>query len=137
YLSRLFVRPKNAEGFSISTDNLQRKNKVPQLILNATSLNTGHNWQFSASWMGEPAGSIQQEIDVKPRLRRMYYDDAPEDYRKFRLGYAVGASSCVPVLFEPLPMYNLYPGIDLQLVDGGLHDNQGIAALIEQECKNM
>ncbi|MEO7991398.1 MAG: patatin-like phospholipase family protein [Chryseolinea sp.] len=148
YMSDLFINPKDKpKGFDISTDNWKRRNKIPQLILNATSVNTGHNWQFTASWMGEPPGSIQSDIDVKPRLRRMYYDDAPKKYKKFRLGYAVGASSCVPVMFEPMPMHDLYPvdpsdrtnkkKIELQLVDGGLHDNQGIASLIEQECKNM
>jgi predicted acylesterase/phospholipase RssA len=138
YMCDLFITPKGAdESFDISTDNWKRKNKIPQLVLNATSVNTGHNWQFTASWMGEPPGNIQADIDVKPRLRRMYYKEAPEGYKNFRLGYAVGASSCVPVMFHPMPMYDLYPGIDLQLIDGGLHDNQGIAALIEQECSNM
>jgi predicted acylesterase/phospholipase RssA len=67
----------------------------------------------------------------------MYYDDAPEKFQKIRLGYAVGASSCVPVMFSPLPMKGLYPDLDLELVDGGVHDNQGIGALLEQECNNM
>ena len=138
YMNDLFITAKDeSKDFDISIDNWKRKNKIPQLILNATSVNTGHNWQFTASWMGEPPGNIQPDIDVKPRLRRMYYNEAPDGYKKFRLGYAVGASSCVPVMFHPMPMYNLYPGIDLQLIDGGLHDNQGIAALIEQECSNM
>lgn len=138
YMSDLFIKPKGGdESFDISTDNWQRQNKIPQLVLNATSVNTGHNWQFTASWMGEPPGNIQADIDVKPRLRRMYYEEAPNEYKKFRIGYAVGASSCVPVMFHPMPMFDLYPGIELQLVDGGLHDNQGIAALIEQECSNM
>ena len=139
YMNDLFINPKlnTGESFSFSTDNWKRKNKIPQLVLNATSVNTGHNWQFTASWMGEPPGNILSDIDVKPRLRRMYYPEAPDRYKKFRLGYAVGASSCVPVMFYPMPLPDLYPGIDLQLIDGGLHDNQGIAALIEQECKNM
>ena len=139
YMNDLFITPKLEPGehFNFTTDNWLRKNKIPQLVLNATSVNTGHNWQFTASWMGEPAGSIEADIDVKPRLRRMYYEDAPAEYQKFRLGYAVGASSCVPVMFKPMPMYNLYPGIDLQLIDGGLHDNQGIGALIDNECANM
>jgi hypothetical protein len=34
-------------------------------------------------------------------------------------------------------MFGLYKDIDLQLIDGGLHDNQGISALIEEECRNM
>ena len=137
YMTDLIIHPADHPDFNISVDNWKRVNKVPQLILNATSLNTGHNWQFTASWMGEPPGSIQADIDVKPRLRRMYYSEAPDEYKKFRLGYAVGASSCVPVMFHPMPMHNLYPGVDLQLVDGGLHDNQGVGALIEQECKQM
>lgn len=139
YMNNLFINPKLEEGeaFSFNTDNWKRNHKIPQLVLNATSVNTGHNWQFTASWMGEPPGNIQTDIDVKPRLRRMYYEEAPDNYKNFRLGYAVGASACVPVMFHPMPLPDLYPGIDLQLIDGGLHDNQGIAALIEQECNNM
>ncbi|MEO6723411.1 MAG: patatin-like phospholipase family protein [Ferruginibacter sp.] len=139
YMNDLFINPKvhANESFSFSNDNWKRKNRIPQLVLNATSVNTGHNWQFTASWMGEPPGNILADIDVKPRLRRMYYPEAPERYKQFRLGYAVGASSCVPVMFHPMPMHDLYPTIDLQLIDGGLHDNQGIAALIEAECNNM
>jgi predicted acylesterase/phospholipase RssA len=135
-MNDLFIVPE--DGFVLGTDNWKREHKVPQLVLNATTLNTGHNWQFTAAWMGEPAFDILSDIDVKPRLRRMYYKDAPtKDYQNFRLGFAVGASSCVPVLFEPLPLNDLYENVELQLIDGGLHDNQGIAALIDQECKNI
>lgn len=137
YMHDLYINPAGEKNFRLATNNWHRKNKIPQLVLNATCLNTGHNWQFTASWMGEPPGAIQTDIDVKPRLRRMYYSDAPKEYQKFRLGYAVGASSCVPVLFAPLMLKDLYPGVDLQLIDGGLHDNQGIGALIEQECNDM
>lgn len=137
----LRIFPKGEAGFNIGTDNWKRINKVPQLILNATSVNTGHNWQFTATFMGEPPGNILTDIDVKPRLRRMYYEDAPDAYKDFRLGYAVSASSCVPLMFHPMPLYGLYEDngqpLQLQLIDGGLHDNQGIAALLEQECKTM
>jgi predicted acylesterase/phospholipase RssA len=146
YINELKISPieKNANGeistienFSIKKDNWYRKNKIPNLVLNATSLNTGHNWQFTASWMGEPPANLQPEIDMKSRLRRMYYNDAPERYQKFRLGYAVASSSCVPGLFAAFPLPDLYPNMDLKLVDGGVHDNQGITSLIEQECKFM
>lgn len=137
FMRDMKILPKSEPAFNIAVDNWKRINKVPKIILNATTVNTGHNWQFAATWMGEPPGSIQADIDVKPRLRRMYYDDAPDNYKTFRLGYAVGASSCVPVMFTPIPLPDLYPGIELQLVDGGLHDNQGIVSLIEQECNNM
>ena len=126
------------ESFNVKTDNWNRRNKVPILVLNATNLNSGHNWQFTASWMGEPPGNIKHDVDTKRRLRRMYYHEAPLPYKNnIRLGHAVGASSCVPVLFEPLMLKDLYPGIELQLIDGGVHDNQGVASLLEQECKMM
>ena len=55
-LSSLFVDPKSeqpqARGFNLKLDNWLRTVKVPILVLNATSLNTGHNWQFTASWTG-------------------------------------------------------------------------------------
>jgi predicted acylesterase/phospholipase RssA len=143
YMHDLFINPApHDRPFSIEIDNWKRINKVPQLVLNATSVNTGHNWQFTASWMGEPPLNINSEVDVKPRLRRMYYKDAPGKFKNFRLGYAVGSSSCVPVMFQPMPMHDLYQDLEgnrfqVELIDGGLHDNQGVASLIEQECKNM
>ena len=59
--------------------------------------------------MGEPPANIDSEIDANYRLRRMYYDEAPQPYRNLRLGYAVAASSCVPGLFDPLALSRLYP----------------------------
>jgi predicted acylesterase/phospholipase RssA len=137
YMDDLFITPFGNEKFKLSDDNWKRINKVPQLILNATAVNTGHNWQFTASWMGEPPTYISDDFDVKPRLRRMYYENAPEQYQKFRLGHAVAASSCVPVLFQPLVLKGLYKNFDLELIDGGVHDNQGIASILEQECNEI
>ena len=77
---------------------------------------------------------IDAETDGNNRLRRMYYSDAPPAYRGFRLGRAVAASSCVPGLFAPIALPGLYPDRTVRLVDGGVHDNQGIAGLLEQEC---
>lgn len=134
FMRDLMIKPKDAPDFSISQQNWERTNKIPQIILNATCLNTGHNWQFTASWMGEPPTYLSKDFDVKERLRRMYYKDAPEGYTAFPIGNAVAASSCVPVMFEPLVLKKLYPGIDVELVDGGVHDNQGIASILEQEC---
>jgi hypothetical protein len=70
----------------------------------------------------------------------MYYSEAPEDYRKYPLALAVAASACVPGLFEPIRLSKLYqhPGpekdIDVQLVDGGVQDNQGVGALLDEGC---
>jgi predicted acylesterase/phospholipase RssA len=151
HLRDLLVRPKG-EGpeFKPKYDNWRRADKVPTLVLNATTLNTGHNWQFTGSWMGEPPSSLDAEIEGNYRLRRMYHDEAPRredkwatwfrrpfappDYQRFRLGDAVAASSSVPGLFEPLVLPDLYDGKTIRLVDGGVYDNQGIASILEQDC---
>lgn len=138
WLNNLFINPKGeSPDFKPKYDNWRRHSKVPQLILNATSLNTGHVWQFTASWMGEPPGNINTAIDGNERLRRMYYYEAPPAHRRIRLGHAVAASACVPGLFEPLTLANLYPNRVVRLVDGGVHDNQGTASLIEENCTVM
>jgi hypothetical protein len=135
WLNDLFIQPKGEDkNFAPKHDNWRRASKVPVLILNATTLNTGHNWQFTASWMGEPPVAINTEIDGNYRLRRMYYEDAPSDHQQIRLGHAVAASACVPGLFEPMVLDKLYEQITVRLVDGGVHDNQGIMGLLEQDC---
>lgn len=146
WLTDLFIVPTDEdESFRPIRDNWRRKNKVPILVLNATTLNTGHNWQFTASWMGEPPTTVDPDIDGNYRLRRMYYREAPAAHQRVRLGTAVGASACVPGLFEPIPLKDLYEHaepvkdskITVRLVDGGVHDNQGIVGLIEQDCDVM
>jgi len=141
WLNDLFINPKDQinsdTGFNPKYDNWVRSHKVPILILNATTLNTGHNWQFTASWMGEPPTYINRDIDDIDRLRRMYYWQAPKGYNKYRLGYAVAASSAVPAIFEPIPLEELYPDKKVLLVDGGVYDNQGVASLLEQDCSVM
>ena len=139
YMTDLIVHPMNDDGsknqhFRPKSDNWKRAAKVPILILNATSLNTGHLWQFTATWMGEPPGDIDVAVDSNERLRRMYYWEAPAAHQRMRLGYAVGSSACAPGVFAPLRLKDLYPGRDVLLVDGGVHDNQGTASLLEQGC---
>ncbi|HEX2120797.1 MAG TPA: patatin-like phospholipase family protein, partial [Thermoanaerobaculia bacterium] len=131
----LVVKPAGEkDDFNPKYDNWHRESKVPILVLNATTVNTGHNWQFAAKWMGESPQAISGTIDAIPRLRRMYYDEAPEQFRKIPLGQAVGASACVPGVFEPIVLRRLYPERTARLVDGGVHDNQGLASLIEASC---
>jgi predicted acylesterase/phospholipase RssA len=140
-MTDLMVHPADGpEEFSPSTHNWTRAAKVPVIVFNATTLNTGHNWQFTATYMGEPPTGIDSEIDGNYRLRRMYYKEAPRNYREFPLARAVASSACVPGLFEPVPMVGLYEhqrpkkNIAVQLVDGGVQDNQGIGALLDEGC---
>jgi predicted acylesterase/phospholipase RssA len=138
WMDELIIKPPGTRAdFSPKFDNWRRAAKVPVLVLNATTLNTGHNWQFTATWMGEPPGAISTEIDGNDLLRRMYYWEAPPKYRRVRLGRAVAASACVPALFDPIRMDGLFPKRTVALVDGGVHDNQGTASLAEQECSVM
>jgi predicted acylesterase/phospholipase RssA len=138
-MSQLMVTPaehKAGHAFNPKYDNWRLDAKVPILVLNATTLNTGHNWQFTASWMGESPQAISATIDAIPRYRRMYYTpDAPKPYDEIPIGRAVGASACVPGLFEPIVMRSLYPERTVRLVDGGVHDNQGLSSLLEQNCR--
>jgi predicted acylesterase/phospholipase RssA len=143
HLDELIISPGlNAEGncpgkkaeFRPKDENWRRVHKVPILVLNCTTLNTGHNWQFTATWMGEPPATINNEVDANQRLRRMYHSEAPDAYKKFLLSRAVAASASVPALFAPLALAELYPNMTVRLADGGVHDNQGVASLLEQNC---
>jgi predicted acylesterase/phospholipase RssA len=137
-MPEMVIKPVDApEGgdFKPKFSNWRRQAKVPVLLLNATSLNSGHSWQFTARSMGEPPGLVGPEIDANERYRRLWYDQAPTpEFQRYRLGYAVAASACVPGLFDPLVLDGLYPGRTVRLVDGGVHDNQGVEGLINEGC---
>ena len=135
YTNQLRVSIAGDADFNPKYDNWKRRAKVPILLLNATSLNTCHSWQFTATTMGEPpATGPDTRIDANERLRRLWYEEAPEKFREFRLGHAVAASACVPGLFDPLALARLYDDRVVRLVDGGVFDNQGVASLREQDC---
>ncbi|MEZ5934124.1 MAG: patatin-like phospholipase family protein [Alphaproteobacteria bacterium] len=137
-MSDLKIRPQGdsaGKDFNPKKDNWRRGAKAPALLINTTSLNSGHNWRFTASWMGEPPGLSEGEIDQNSRYHWEYYDRLPKGVPKVTLGSAVAASSCVPGLFDPLPIADLYSdGRTVRLVDGGVHDNQGLAGLIDEGC---
>lgn len=156
-MSELIINPKGeADTVSIRDFNMKRVNKIPMLILNATTLNTGRNWQFTAVDMGERdpseklAGSSGHNAHAPDRpgafdtvelLRSFRFDDPgkkiPEKYKKFPLGVAVASSACVPGLFTPLALTKLYENFTPQLVDGGVFDNQGISPIIYEECTDV
>jgi len=119
--------------FNPRFSNWRRAARVPALLINATCLNTGHSWHFTANWMGEPPELIGDHVDKNERLRRMPYSGAGP-YENISVGMAVAASACVPGIFEPVRLAELYPGRLVRLVDGGVHDNQGVDALIGQGC---
>jgi predicted acylesterase/phospholipase RssA len=120
--------------FNPSRHNWLRAHKVPALILNATTVNTGHAWQFTATWMGEAPWSIYQAADSVRRLQWSYYAAAAG--WKIELGRAVAASACVPGVFAPLRLDAQFEDKDIRvsLVDGGVFDNQGTVSLLSSNC---
>lgn len=121
--------------FNPGRHNWLRANKVPALVINATTVNTGHAWQFTTTWMGESTWAIHEAADSVPRLAWNYYD--PAAGWKMELGRAVAASACVPFIFDPLQLgisAGYGQGVQVHLVDGGVHDNQGIVSLLASDC---
>ena len=122
-----------AGEFNPSRHNWLRAHKVPILVINATTVNTGHAWQFTPKWMGESPWAIHESADSIPRLEWSWYE--PNSGWKMELGRAVAASACVPFVFSPMRLTPPpYIGVEVDLVDGGVHDNQGTVALLAQSC---
>jgi hypothetical protein len=118
--------------FNPGCHNWLRANKVPAFVINATTVNTGHAFQFTPTWMGESPWAIHEAADGIPRLEWSRYE--PDVGWKVELGRAVAASACVPFVFAPLELSAAYSDITVQLVDGGVHDNQGTVSLLAANC---
>jgi len=136
HLDELKVTPPRQPALYPAYDNWQRAAKVPILVLNSTTLNTGHNWQFTAAFIGEPEPGDSEQLGDTAVFPRAWFDEGAP---RVRLGHAVAASACVPGLFEPLEVRNLYQkvsgiGYVTRLVDGGVCDNQGVASLLYHNC---
>src|SRR5690606_13403722 len=98
------------------------------------------NWRFEAIRMGEPPprGRVAKDLDRRMRLvRPERYDQITEVHQGIELGHAVAASAAVPGLFNPLALSNLYVGARVELVDGGVHDNQGVKGLLDRGCNQL
>ena len=124
------------KSFHPKEHNKNRKAKVPILLMNATVLNNGHNWRFSASGMGETnIYKLNNEFDKNFQMEEVDSYENIYKHEEFELGSAVAASACVPGIFAPLAISDLYDeGVRIQLVDGGVYDNQGIDGLLDEEC---
>lgn len=131
----LIIKPRcESNSFHPLKDNKNRSTKVPILLINATLLNNGHNWCFSASDMGETQiDQFRKQFDKNFRFKKIKSYEDIYKHEDFELGLAVAASACVPGIFAPLAISDLYDEkVRLQLVDGGVHDNQGIRGLLDK-----
>ena len=139
-MREMLIEPKGftgKNGFHPMRNNGTRTHKVPVLLINSTTLNDGHSWVFEARTLGEPPHDdpASKELDKNWRLCRPDEYDDTKTQKDFELGMAVAASACVPGIFPPLAVSGLYAeGVRVELVDGGVHDNQGIQTLIDRGC---
>ncbi len=139
YMHQLAFTPKDynsaltgSEEFKPGRHNWLRANKVSALVLNATTVNTGRGWQFTPTWMGESPWALNEDADNIERLQWAWY--APKAGWQVRLARAVAASASVPGVFAPLKLGQWYAEMDVQLVDGGVCDNQGVLSLLAMNC---
>jgi NTE family protein len=137
--------------------------KVPILLLNASTLNTGHGWRFEAMYMGElnvhrsrpglhkedahDPDQARADVDKDATLARTPYSQMEEEWASFPLGTAVAASGAFPGLVKPVGIERLFAHggsewqrwrtLTVRLMDGGAHDNQGVEALIDRGCTHL
>ena len=148
-VQELPIAPAGDPDFVFPAGNRRRNAKVPALLINATSLNSGHNWRFEAIRMGESMpedplrAKIVKEVDKNMWLKPGYFnplpheDGVPPEQQDFPLGLAVAASACVPGVFQPLAISDMYKDVRVQLVDGGVQDNQGVQGLFDKGCTHL
>jgi len=139
-MNRLFIHPKidgkKLKSFNPHFNNFEIENKVPILVINSTCLNNGHNWRFTASGMGESQYMYDTIIDKNTVHKYARYEKFSEEFKNFTIADAVASSSCVPGLFDPIELNGAYQKDEnIKLVDGGVYDNQGLASLLDEECK--
>ena len=63
-----------------------------------------------------------------------------KDWKKLRIGEAVGASACFPPVFPPFEILGIYDDAHvtrLSLTDGGVYDNMGLTALVDANCTHI
>lgn len=101
----------------------------PQIVINATNLETGKLWIFNQLEMKDTTYEYGNE-------KVTFLPD------KFPISRAVASSSCVPFAFTPIPIgkefrstKNKDSKASPRLVDGGVYDNQGIHKLVQENSK--
>ena len=82
--------------------------------------------------MGESPWALNEGADNIERLEWSNYN-VSEKWR-VRLSRAVAASACVPFSFAPVKLGRWYDTVNVELVDGGVFDNQGVVALLAANC---
>lgn len=147
---------------SVDAYNVSAEHKIPVLTINATSLNTGNSWHFTGSLVGEAMPIYGRDLNVvlkfinldgtypaqagasgssfaRPLDNPVRESNRQAKLKEIGLSHAVAASACVPGVFKPFPIHDLYRNsqdeeIVNQLIDGGVFDNQGIDTVERAKC---
>lgn len=63
-----------------------------------------------------------------------------DNWKELTLGEAVGASACFPPVFPPFLLMGIYDDMHvtrLGLSDGGVYDNVGLSAILNEQCTHI
>jgi len=142
-MQNIGISPYGFKNFNPHFHNLTLKNKVPRIIINATLLNNGHNWQFTEEGMGEQDQMFDHTVDKNKAYPFCAYEKICGN---ITIGQAVAASSAVPGLFDPVE-FSFFGSLQdcekgmtqetVRLSDGGVYDNLGLASLVNDECTHI
>jgi len=92
-------------------------------------------------YMGEPTrqseSGVVNDVDKNVLLARTAWPKLPGTLEDFPLGNAVASSACFPGGFAPVQIGGLFDEIVVELVDGGVHDNQGVEGLLDRDCTHL
>ena len=92
---------------------------------------------------GEPAYELFLDFLIELYLLRTGERVSPgfaADWERLTVGDAVGASACFPPVFPPFVILGLYDDRHvsrLGLTDGGVYDNTGVMALLDEGCTSI
>ena len=132
--------PGETDAFRPLRHNDGRKAPVPVLLLNATSLNTGHNWRFQAVEMGEDprSGNAWVQLDKNQRLLTARYEQISAHQQDFPLGARGGARrpACRPSSIR-LPSAGSTPVSASSSSTAACTTTRASAALLDLDCERM
>lgn len=126
-LNKYFFDEFSFKDKNVTMDQLCQSEGLPKLIINSTNVNFGKICCFTSDLKDAENNFFKFAEEISKYQANKYRFD----YKKLTIGHVVAASSCVPGLFPPMNIF-LDKSI-LSFIDGGVIDNLGISALMEED----
>lgn len=130
-LNKYFFDDFSFSNKNVTMDQLCQSEGLPKLIINSTNINFGKVCCFTSDLKDAENNFFKFAEEISKHQANKY----KFDYKKLTIGHAVAASSCVPGLFPPMNI--LLDKSILSFVDGGVIDNLGISALMEEDYEEI